>query len=384
MHMTSLQKFSRCSASALIAALIASAGFVRAQPVVSSLDVIAPFGLGFSATWGLNNSGQVAVMSNEEGVLKAVIWTPGGITEITDTLSGGGATVYVADINDAGQVTGSINNGAQVFVWSEGVMTEIANPVGSGQMFPSAINNSGGVVSEVSTALGTTLVKSSGGAAVTLQTAPETNAQVQAINDAGHSVGSAFNIGANLNQATIWDEEGNASLVATPNMSGDSFANAINNNGVVVGSFTNDLGFTTTEAAFIWDGTTAINLGSLLASEFQSSVAYDVNDFGHVVGVAYGAFVYMDGVLYALEDLAADLMVEEGTTSGFVALNVAYDINNLGQIVGSGDYYDSETGMTHDMGFMLSLSNVPEPSASGALAGLVALGAVTLRRRRRG
>jgi MYXO-CTERM domain-containing protein len=78
------------------------------------------------------------------------------------------------------------------------------------------------------------------------------------------------------------------------------------------------------------------------------------------------------------------MMVEEGTTSGFVALNVAYDINNFGQIVGTGDYYDSETGMTHEMGFMLSLSNVPEPSASGALAGLMALGAVALRRRRRG
>ncbi len=166
----------------------------------------------------------------------------------------------------------------------------------------------------------------------------------------------------------------------TPNPGGNSFANAINDNGVIVGSYFNDF---YTEHAFIWDGTDVIDIGELVASPFQSSVAHDINEQGQVVGVAYGAFFYADGVVYNLDDLAAAFLVEEGTTSGFVALDVAYDINEFGQIVGSGTYYDSVTGMTHDMGFLLSLSTVPEPSTAASLAGLVAFGAGVARRRRR-
>jgi hypothetical protein len=381
--MNSFSNPSRRSASVLIAALVAGAGASRAQPVVSSLEVIAPFGLGTSSVAGLNNSGQVLVTADGNG-WKPIVWTSGGFTEITDTLAGGGGSVNVSGINDAGQVAGTVNNGAQAFVWSAGTMSEISNPIGAGQMFPSAINNSGAVVSEVFSGESTFLVKSSGGGSVTLQADESTYPTVQAINDAGQSVGSAYDSGSGLTRATRWDAAGNASVITVPNMDGNAYAQSINNSGVVAGSFTNLVfGFIEVETAFVWDGVTAISLGSLLASEMQSSVAYDVNDFGQVVGHAYGGFLYTDGDLYDLDELAADLMGEEGVTSGFLSLNQAYHINNLGQIVGTGTYYDFETDSTHDMGFLLSLANVPEPSATAALAGLAALAVVALRRRRR-
>src|SRR5690606_12787071 len=139
---------------------------------------------------------------------------------------------------------------------------------------------------------------------------------------------------------------------------GDAYAESINNNGVVVGSFTNVvLGFMDVQTAFVSDGVNAVNLGSLLGADpMQTTIAYDVNDFGHVVGLAYGAFLYMDGVGYDLDELAAGLMGEASVTSGFLSLNQAYHINNFGQIVGTGTYYDLDTDSTYDMGFMLSLT----------------------------
>lgn len=43
--------------------------------------------------------------------------------------------------------------------------------------------------------------------------------------------------------------------------------------------------------------------------------------------------------------------------------------------------YDSGTGRTFEMGYMLSLATVPEPSTYAAVGGLVMLGAALLRRR---
>lgn len=242
------------------------------------------------------------------------------------------------------------------------------------------------VVSEVSVGESTVLVQSSGGASITLQTGETGYPTVRAINEAGQSVGSAHDSGSGQTRATVWDAAGNASVITVPNMNGDAYAESINNNGVVVGAFTNLVfGSIEVQTTFVWDGTNAINLGSLLGADpMQTTIAYDVNDSGHVVGVSYGAFLYMDGVGYDLGELAGDLMGEEGVVSGFVSLNEAYHINNFGQIVGTGAYYDLETDLTHDMGFMLSLaSTIPEPSATAMLAGLTALGVVMLRRRGR-
>lgn len=374
------------SAPVLLVAFLANAGWVHAQPLVGSLDVIAPYGVfsvdfvpSTSSTFGLNNSGQIAVNANDSsGAWHTGVWTPGGFTEIVNTLPDASGTVYSSGINDAGQVIGTV--GGTGFVWSGGTMTEIVNPVGLGNVSPVAINNAGQVTSSVGTHLGTTLFKTTGGGTVILPADGDNDAGVSSINNSGQVAGWSHDSESGTTRATVWSDEGVASFIPTANPSGNAYANAINDNGVVVGSFINDF---YTEHAFIWDGSSVVDIGELVDSPFQSSVAYDVNAQGQVVGVAYGAFLYTDGVVYNLEELAAGFLVEEGTTSGFVALSVAYDINDLGQILGSGSYYDSVTDMTYDMAFLLSLSAVPEPSAAAALAGLAALGAVVVRRRRR-
>jgi len=372
-------------APTLLAVFLANAGWIHAQPTAGSLDVIAPYGVfqnGFnlstSSTHGLDNSGRLAVNAiDSSGVWHTGLWTSGGFIEIVNTLPGGGIA-YASGMNDSGQVVGTA--GDHAFAWSGGMMTEIVNPVGSGNVFPVAINNSGQIAGSVSTYMGTTLFKTTGGGTTILPADGNNDAGVGAINDSGQVAGWSHDSESATTRATVWDDAGAASFIPTPNPSGNAYANGINNDGVVVGSFINDF---YTEHAFIWDGTTLIDIGELVESPFQSSVAHDINAHGQVVGVAYGAFLYMDGVVYNLEDLAAGFLVEEGTTSGFVALSVAYDINDLGQIAGSGTYYDSVTDMTYDMAFLLSLSAVPEPAATAALAGLAALGAVALCRRRR-
>lgn len=380
-----LIKSSHFPAPILLAAFVANAVSVHAQPLVGSLEVIAPYGVfsvdfntSTSSTFGLNNSGQVAVNANDSsGAWHTGVWTSGGFTEIVNTLPGGG-TVYASGINDSGQVIGSHNNGG--FVWSGGIMTELANPVGSGQAFPEAINNSGQIAGRVSSYLGSTLYRTTGGDTTILAADGNYDAGVGAINQSGQVAGWSYDSETGATRATVWDDAGAASFIPTTNPAGNAYANAITDDGVVVGSYFNEF---YTEHAFIWDGSTVVDIGELVASPFQSSVAHDINAQGQVVGVAYGAFLYEDGVVYNLEELAASFLVEEGTTSGFVGLSIAYDINDLGQILGSGTYYDSLTGQTHDMAFLLSLSTVPEPAAATALAGLAALAAVTLRRRHR-
>lgn len=359
---------------------------VHAQPLVGSLELIAPHGVfsvdyktSTSSVWGLNNAGQVLVNANDStGAWRPGLWTSGGFSEIVNTLPDSSGSVYVSGISESGQVVGTV--GDRGFVWSGGTMTELSNPSAYGQFFPEAINDSGHIVSTVSTYEGATIYKQSGGTTVTLPAGATGNAGIGAINNAGQVAGWSRHAESETTRATLWNDAGEVTFLPTLNPNGDSYAYDLNENGVVVGSFFNEFG---TEHAFIWDGDSVVDIGALFESPFQSSVAYGVNAHGQVVGYGYGAFLYENGTVYNLEELAAGFLVEEGTTSGFVALSVAYEVNDFGQIVGTGTYYDSETDQTYDMSFLMTLAAVPEPATATALTGLIALGTVAARRRRR-
>jgi probable HAF family extracellular repeat protein len=156
------------------------------------------------------------------------------------------------------------------------------------------------------------------------------------VNNAGVVVGYSGNSSAAQFRAVRWDS-GVASLV--PDLGGDySIARAINDVGQVAGYSKTAAG---TFRAYFFDGTTAVDLGTLPGYEY--SVAWGVNNAGTVIGCAFNnwqwpyniealyhcAFVWQDGVQHRLSDL-----IPPG--SGWTSLNVATAINARGQITGFG------------------------------------------------
>lgn len=365
---------------ALIVSFPCLSGILQAQPEVARIDLLAPNGIfsgdssSNSSVWGINNSGQVLVTGNDaSGTWRAYVWTTAGVTEIVNTLPDANGMVVPSGINDSGQVVGSVNSDA-AFVWSSGSMSPIENTINTAQNFPNAINQSGQVVGDLAHWSGTTLYRWEAGNMTVLSPLNESYATATAINNVNQVSGTVYDSGTGNYQAIRWESNGSATVITPPDAGAGSAAYDMNDSGHVVGSFFDPDTFGT-EHAMVWDGTGAIDIGNLLDSPFQSSVAQGINDLGQVVGRGYGAFLYEDGVLYDLTDLAAIFLVEEGTSSGFVSLDIAYDINNLGQIIGTGMYYDSVTDRTYEMGYMVSLKAVPEPSTYAMIGGWMILGA---------
>jgi probable HAF family extracellular repeat protein len=128
-----------------------------------------------------------------------------------------------------------------------------------------------------------------------------------------------------------------------------SQANAINNNGQIVGyaQTSTPTGYGGTLHAFLYSGGVMQDLGTFGGSE---SVATSINDSGSVVGYSdttggmEHAFLYSGGVM---QDL--------GTLGG--NSSIAYQINNLGQVVGSSIAADGQShaflysgGVMQDLG----------------------------------
>jgi probable HAF family extracellular repeat protein len=140
----------------------------------------------------------------------------------------------------------------------------------------------------------------------------------------------------------------------------NSYGNAINRYGQVVGASELASG---DRQAFFYDGEEMRGLGTLGGSE---SSATGINDMGFVVGYSQTAegkehaFVYHDQAFWYSGATLIDLNDFIPEDSGWESLSAAYDINEWGQIVGVGTI----GGEVHS--FMLNpvevgLSQVPLP-----------------------
>jgi len=260
----------------------------------------------------INNAGQIAGrLQMPSGTWEACLWE-GGLLVPLGTL--GGEDSNGMAINNAGQIVGwsETQDGSRAFIWQDGVMTSL------GLM-------EGGAYSVA-----------------------------QDINDLGQIVGMGTRGGPDPFVAFLWEDG-----VMSP-LEGLAAAHAINDLAQVVGRATGE-GI----QAALWDDGVVTPLGTLV--EDEPCQAWDISNRGQVVGESAGhAFLWQDGVMYDLNDLAVD--GSEWT------LNGAHAINEHGQVVGWGRIGDQTRAFL--------LTPIPEPSTL-ALVLLALLGLSAAARRRR-
>lgn len=348
---------------------------------------------------------------------------------VTDLGTLGGTFSFGAGINDGGQVTGWVGTPGtyyrHAFLYN-GTMNDLGTLDGGNYSAGLGINNSGQVTGDFTIA-GDQQYRAflySGGTMHDLGTlgiGPYNGdfSEGQGINASGQIAGWSNVVGNGIAHAFLWSP-------TTPNgtsgtmqdlgtLGGDNSAAAgINDSGWVTGN--SDTNLDAASHAFLYNGTTMLDLGSLTGPTGYSS-GLAINDSGQVTGLsyisggaAYHAFLYSGGTMNDLGTLggtdseadginASGQIVGDSSTTGNADdhaflytggqmydlntlispssgwdLREAYAINDSGQITG----YGTIDGETH--AFLLTEGPVPEPSTF--VLALVGLPAVFFLRRR--
>ncbi|NOT84325.1 MAG: HAF repeat-containing protein [Methylococcaceae bacterium] len=244
-------------------------------------------------------------------------------------ISGKGAYLGVAAINNAGQVTGTriVDGSFHAFITnSSGQMTDLGT-LGGDFSTATAINNAGQVTDYSQT---TTSPTGHGNAFVTNSSGQMTDlgndTQGWAINDAGQVTGSVSSVtDGNYNyHAIVINSNGQMTDLGT--LGGDRSSGwAINNAGQVTGTAQITDG---SDHAFVTDSNgQKTDLGTLGGSQSHGRA---INNAGQVAGEAETA----DGSIHAFVTNSSGQMTDLGTLGDGHYMGVS-DINNAGQIVGS-------------------------------------------------
>ncbi len=289
----------------------------------------------------INNVGQIV----GNGIAKVVLWngtTATGISdfpgEITYFTAGLGATVKA--INELGQVVGSasINDCCPV----QGVLWDGPNAtvIGGYGKFSSAedINDSGQI-----------LINSSAGVFINGVYAGSSWISGSSINNLGQITGTGWNTSTASYHAFYGDAQSATDLGTLGGHT--SIALDLNNIQQVVGYSL--IAGSGNNHAFLWDSGIMIDLGTPLG--FNHSVASAINEMGEVVGwssVANDypydtdrATLWNGTAIFDLNSFLSNDILNDGWV-----LQRAYDINDLGMIVGMA--YNTQSGLTH--GFLLA------------------------------
>lgn len=236
-----------------------------------------------SSAFGINDAGQaVGYSSYAWSDHQACVWESNGDKRSLGTLPSGDFSPWseAYDINNFGQIVGystGTNGYYQAVIWDKDSPIESLGTLdGVLDSVACAINDSGIVVGE------------SGGHAFfwNRQEGMQDLGQVgiistraEDINNLGQIVGGSYS-GSGLDRAFIWEEASGMRELGTLSVEGYSYsyANAINNSGLVVG--------VSSDRAFVWDALGGIQELESLPGCRQSN-ALDVNDLGQIVGISY-------------------------------------------------------------------------------------------------
>ena len=262
-----------------------------------------------SAAVDLNALGHaVGTSTLKNGLARAALWRNGSIIGLTPELPPYEGTSFASAINDHGHIVGAIDDDSSLIydgiLWANGSRTALGD-LGGGSARPADINNAGQVVGTSNTSV---------------------------------ELGQP--------RAFLWQNGAMIDLGLLEAADEDSGANAINANGVIVGTSGRvDDATGVNYRAFVYEN------GTMRAIPVPSFEAYasDINDAGVVVGIMrtsgaaspYHAWIYVDGVVTNLNSL-----IPSGS-----GLHLAYAnaINNNGQITGLA--YDAQ-GRAH--GYLLT------------------------------
>lgn len=253
--------------------------------------------LGYGAATAINDRGQIAGLS---GYHQATTWT--GTTALNL-----GTNSWAHGINNSGQVVGwwqapsSTGHGA---LWNGTTLTDLGLLNGPDDAAPirdsnaQDINNLGQIVGHSSTSIGSDGFDMhaaiwNGGIATDLGTIAGWRASyANSINDQGQVVGWSFGFvnGYWIEHATLW----NGTTAIDLGTLGGKFsrANQINEQGLIVGYADQTAGSSEhTRRATIWDGGYAVDLNTYLDPDLANAgwvldEATGINDSGSIVGVA--------------------------------------------------------------------------------------------------
>jgi probable HAF family extracellular repeat protein len=253
-----------------------------------------------NAAFGINNAGSVVgYASDDSGNEIPTVWN-GTTPTALNTL--GGVINHAVGINDAGKIVGFM--GADIpTAWNGShptILPGLAGLGGSDFNAATAINNRGQIVgySEPNPETGehAVLWQSSSSPVHDLGTLGGNFSDAYGINNSGEIVGISSKVGGGASYGFMYE---NGKMTALPGLglaspTGPiSWANGIDSAGLIVG-FSTASGH---QEATIWNGTTAINLNTLLGSKLAAGVtlidAVAISSNGRIVADGSDGGVYV-------------------------------------------------------------------------------------------
>jgi probable HAF family extracellular repeat protein len=247
-----------------------------------------------SAAVDLNTLGDaVGTSTLKNGFARAALFRNGSAIALTPELPPYEGTSFASAINDHGHIVGAIDDDDSYFyqgvLWANGSRTDLGH-LGLGTTRPADINNVGQVVGTSSTTdgLGHAFLWENGAITDLGVVEGDHESAASAINANGVIVGTSGRIDESYQQRPFIYENG--AMRAIPVQSSEAYATDINDAGVVVGIMRTG-GTISPYHAWIYVDGVVTNLNSLISSGSGLHLAYAnaINNNGEIVGLAYDA-----------------------------------------------------------------------------------------------
>ncbi|TVQ32684.1 MAG: hypothetical protein EA376_04785 [Phycisphaeraceae bacterium] len=294
-----------------------------------------------------------------------------GFQPVYEIPSLGGLNTGAWTVNNAGQVGGWTRDGSNAafpVLWEDGVMTVLdIHP--TRQAVIEDINNNGELVGRlVGGGQPERGFYYSGGVTSLLEPAsgnPNHWTTASGINDFGQIVGSGQVDGPNEFQAYIWQAGTGSPTDSVPQISdvGAGFyaGHKINNSGQITGFHDSNIEPWIPWRGFTYDGTESVSL-PVLGDDGSFSEAWGINDAGKITGYS-DTNLFFDTRAFLYD---GDTMINLGTLGGNFSSGFA--VNNLDWVVGdsSNDAGDLRAFLWRD-GVMMDLNDYVDPDSGWVL-----------------